>query len=542
MTSHSDGAPKQRSALKRLYYFVAPDAAKDESGRDQFNSRAQFILCAMGGAVGLGNLLRFPSVAFNNYGLQFFIPYFIGLFFVGIPILTLQICVGQAFRAGCVGAWNNVYYRGKGVGFSEVFSGFSVVTYYVAILAWAMKYFRLSFTSLPWRGEDTEEFFNNEIVQNVAPEMGSNGFLEYSGFGMVGETVGWTAFTWFLIWACMYKGVGLTGRAIYATFAAPLVLIFILMVRSLSLPNSSDGYRLFVGVWRSEALSGPQVWQDSFGQMFFSIGVGFGYFTTFASYNSKHANAVQDAFIIALSNCAIELMSAMACFGIVGFLGITPSPDLRLSTFSSGFYYYPEALAQMPGSNFFSALFFLTVWLLGLTCGFALIEVTITMICDTDWGRKVPRWAVATGCCTGAFVISLFYCSELGFYALDAVDTFVNDLALFTTIWAELLFATTLYRWKDTVDQIGLRSWGLYNGGYFFGCLLGYIVGHTVSAEAGAGVGFGIFIVCGVASVLMAKTPTVPPPSVWSKSPLLAKFWYAAFYSVRINILPYSLP
>lgn len=516
---------------RRIYLAIAPDAKKDEDGRDQFSSRSQFVLCAMGGAVGLGNLLRFPSVAFNNYGLQFFIPYFLGLFFVGIPILIMQICVGQAFRAGCVGAWNHVYHRGRGVGLSEVFNGFSVITYYVAILAWAMKYFRLSFRPLPWRGEDTRTFFEEEVVQFKAGTPDSDGNISYSPSGMIGETVGWVAFTWFIIWGCMYKGVGLTGRAIYATFAAPLVLIFILMVRALSLPNSSDGYRLFLGVWRTEALNGPQVWQDSFGQMFFSIGVGFGYFTTFASYNSKHANAVQDAFIIALTNCAIELMCAMACFGIVGYLGIEPEPGFRLGTFSSGFYYYPEALARMPGSSFFSVLFFATVWLLGLTCGFALIEVMITMVCDTTWGGKFPRWIVASCCCMGAFLVSLIYCSDFGYFALDSVDTFVNDLALFSTIWAELIFATTLYRWRDPVDQLGYLSWALYQGGYFFGCVLGYIVGHTVSPNAGAGVGFGLFIAGTIGSVLLGKTPTVPAPSFWAKNPMLSKLWYAAFYS-----------
>ena len=93
---------------RRLWLMVAPDATKDVDGRDNFNSRTQFVLCAMGGAVGLGNLLRFPSVVYNNYGLQFFIPYFIALFLIGIPILTLQIVIGQTYRAGCVTAWNSV--------------------------------------------------------------------------------------------------------------------------------------------------------------------------------------------------------------------------------------------------------------------------------------------------------------------------------------------------------------------------------------------------------------------------------------------------
>lgn len=529
-------APK--SLGRRLWLLVAPDAGSDEDGRDIFNSRGQYVLCAMGGAVGLGNLLRFPSVIFNNYGLQFFIPYFIALFLIGIPILCLEIVIGQAYRAGSVGAWNSVYHRAKGIGFSMVFNGYSVVGYYVPILAWAMVYFRLSFKSpLPWAGEDAEEFFFKQVIRNP-PAIGNKTeeVLSYPGEGVVGETVAWCFFTWFITWMCMFKGVGLTGRVIYITMALPLIMIGILAVRSLSLPNASDGYKLYVGIWRTESLQGPQVWQDAFGQMFFSIGVGFGYFVSYASYTSKHSNAVQDAFIIALCNSAIEVMSALAVMGVVGYLGIVPDGVTRLSTFSSGFMTYPTALSQLPGSNFFSAFFFLTLWLLGVTCVFAMFEVMVTMIYDTDWGKKVPRYVVATICAVVSFLISILYCSEYGFTLLDAVDTWVNDVALFFTVWCECYFATTLYRWRDPVDQIGLASYSIYNGGYVVAHFVGLLVGHLVSPGAGAGAGFGIFIVCSVTAAFYGKTPTVPAPRFWSRNAMLNRFWYAAFYSVSSEI------
>lgn len=527
-----EAAPKQ-SFGKRVWLMLAPDSAKDEDGRDNFNSRSQFVLCAMGGAVGLGNLLRFPSVVFNNHGLQFFIPYAIALFLIGIPILTLEIVMGQAYRGGCVTAWNNLNHRSKGVGFSMVYNGFSVVGYYVPILAWAFTYFRLSFQNpLPWKDKDTTDFFLYSVVRNLDPVGGEDGgMLSYPGRGIIMETALWSLFTYVLVWMCTFKGVGLTGRVIYVTMALPLVMIAILAIRSLSLPNASDGFRLYLGVWRTESLQGPGVWQDAFGQMFFSIGVGFGYFTSYASYNNKYANAVQDAFIIALSNSAIEIISALAVMGVVGYLGMVPG-ETRLSTFSSGFFTYPRALAEMPGSNFFSALFFLTLFLLGLTCVFALAEVLVTLICDTDFGKKVPRWGVSTGVLVGGYLITLIYCSEFGFYVLDAVDMFVNDLSLFFTVWFETFFATTLYRWRDPVDQIGMVSYCLFNGGYFAAHLIGILVGHLVSPAAGAGVAFGLFIVGAVAASLFGKTPTVTAPSFWGKSPILSRLWYAAFYSV----------
>jgi solute carrier family 6 GABA transporter-like protein 1 len=90
------------NAARKVFASLAPNAKKGTDGRDVFGSRAQFVLCAMGGAVGLGNLLRFPSIVYNNYGLQFFVPYFIALFFVALPVLLLEIPIGTAYRGGCV--------------------------------------------------------------------------------------------------------------------------------------------------------------------------------------------------------------------------------------------------------------------------------------------------------------------------------------------------------------------------------------------------------------------------------------------------------
>jgi solute carrier family 6 GABA transporter-like protein 1 len=205
---------------RRIWLAIAPDASKDEDGRDNFNSRSQFVLCAMGGAVGLGNLLRFPSVVYNNYGLQFFIPYFIALFVIGIPILTLQIVLGQTYRAGCVTAWNGLNRRCRGIGFSEVFNGFAVVGYYVPILAYAMNYFRVSFQSpLPWvgYGDDpemaTRGFFYNEVVQVQFPtgDKEAGEWASYGGSGLVGETVAWCFFTWAITWMLVSPVVPFTS-------------------------------------------------------------------------------------------------------------------------------------------------------------------------------------------------------------------------------------------------------------------------------------------------------------------------------------------
>jgi solute carrier family 6 GABA transporter-like protein 1 len=88
--------------LRKVGNYLAPPASQSEDGRDQWPSRAAFLLAAMGGCAGQGNLLRYPSVLYNNYGLQWFIPYLLAVFLIAIPALILEVSIGQAYRGGTV--------------------------------------------------------------------------------------------------------------------------------------------------------------------------------------------------------------------------------------------------------------------------------------------------------------------------------------------------------------------------------------------------------------------------------------------------------
>ncbi|KAH7359273.1 creatine transporter [Plectosphaerella cucumerina] len=493
----------------------------------------------MGGAVGFGSLLRYPSIVYNNNGLQFFIPYLLSLFFLAIPTLMLEIAIGQAFRAGCVVAWNTANKRAKGVGLGVIYNGYAVTIYFVPMIAWIMKFFRYSFHSpLPWEGR-TSEFYTQSILQSVEsipgeidPDGSVARYDSYPGTAVNGETLGWTIFTWFIMWVCIFRGVGLTGRVVYFTMGIPLTLIVILIGRSAALPNAIDGVRLYMGTWDSAKLASSATWQEACGQIFFSAGIGMGYYTSYASYNTKYSNAVQDAVIIGISNMLIEVIAAFAVFSVVGYLGMNPADGEPLDSFTAAFLTYPEALAQMPGANFWAVIFFATLFLLGMSSAFAMLEAMVTGIIDTDWGKRWPRPAVVTIIMVVSMLISIPFTTEFGYDMLSAADTWVNYLALFFIVWAEATCATTLYRYQDIVDQCGLPAFVLWNVGYLGGQICGFAVGHSVMPEAGAGVGFGLFILCGAAAVLVAKDPEAETPRFWGTSgPIVRKFWWLAFYA-----------
>ena len=130
-----------------------------------------------------------------------------------------------------------------------------------------------------------------------------------------------------------------------------------------------------------------------------------------------------------------------------------------------------------------------------------------TLILDTNWGCKIPRWAVCTIVTIVSALISLIYCTEFGLQALDAVDTYVNDVALFFTgsyalsdgigwsanisvVWCETFAATSLYRCRDVANQVGWPSYLIYTIGFAVAQGLGIRVAYGSTPGIGAGVGF----------------------------------------------------
>jgi solute carrier family 6 GABA transporter-like protein 1 len=269
--------------------------------------------------------------------------------------------------------------------------------------------------------------------------------------------------------------------------------------------------------------------------VFYSTGVGFGYYTAYASYNQQHSNAAQDSVILVFTNAFLEATLAFAAFGIVGFMGLTPDPEHPMGSYSLGFMTYPEAFVQMPGSNFWSALFFITLGVVGVSSTFVMLDAVMTLIMDSALIRR-KQWRrewVATALVTVVFLLSLPNCTEFGYAYVDGIDRWINNVGLVFVVWAECVGATTIYRFEDVIDQVGMVAFATYNISFFGAQLLSLIIGHTVGIEAGAGVGFGIFFIGSIVSVLIAKTPTTPATArIFCRNNHAAKIYYLAFYSV----------
>ncbi|KAG1653933.1 Sodium- and chloride-dependent GABA transporter ine [Nymphon striatum] len=119
--------------------------------REKWSSKTDFLLSCIGYAVGLGNIWRFPYLCYKSGGGAFLIPYFITLFLCGIPLLLMEMAIGQYMRFGPIGTLNKVAPIFKGVGVATVVVTFILTTYYNVIIAWTLYYLFSSFTAvLPW--------------------------------------------------------------------------------------------------------------------------------------------------------------------------------------------------------------------------------------------------------------------------------------------------------------------------------------------------------------------------------------------------------
>jgi solute carrier family 6 GABA transporter-like protein 1 len=292
---------------------------------------------------------------------------------------------------------------------------------------------------------------------------------------------------------------------------------------------------MYFATWRGETLSETKIWQDAVGQVFYSTGVGFGFYTAYASYNSQFANAAQDAVLLACTNAVLEASLAFAAFGIVGFMDLQPDPENPMGSYGLGFMTYPEAFNQMPGSNFWSALFFLTLAIVGVSSTFVMLDAVMTLIMDSSFAKRW-RWSRAWICTVLVFVVfllSLPNCTRFGYFYLEGMDQWINNVGLVFAVWAECVSATTIYRFEDAVSQVGMPAFATYNAAFFGAQLLSLVVGHSISVPAGAGVGFGVFAVGSVIAVVISKTPDVQPNArLFKKGRIPSIIYYLVFYSV----------
>ncbi|XP_063308095.1 sodium- and chloride-dependent transporter XTRP3A-like isoform X1 [Pelobates fuscus] len=301
---------------------------KMEKSRPVWDNPLQFVFACISYAVGLGNVWRFPYLCQMYGGGGFLIPYIIMLFVEGMPLLYLELAVGQHMRQGSIGAWKTISPYLSGVGIASIIVSFFLCIYYNVINAWAFWYLFHSFQSpLPWsdcplninmsgfleeceKSSSTQYFWYRETI-NISPSISDSGTIQWKQAVCL-------IMAWFVVYLCILKGPKSSGKVVYVTATVPYVVLLVYLVRGLTLHGAVNGLT-YMFTPKMEQLANPKAWINAATQIFFSLGLGLGSLIAFASYNEPNNNCERHAIIVSLINSGTSIFASVVTFSIYGF-------------------------------------------------------------------------------------------------------------------------------------------------------------------------------------------------------------------------------
>ena len=412
-------------------------------------------MAAIGSAVGLGNVWRFPYVAYQGGGGAFLIPYFIALFTAGIPMLILEMGLGQRLQSAAPGAFGKI--RPKFEWFGWWIAGLSagIVIYYSTILSWSWIYLWHSI-NIDW-GTNAEDFYLNQFLQRSAGPGELGAPIWYLVIGLI--------LTWTMIYFILKKGVKNVGKVVMVTVPLPLILLAILLIRGLTLPGAVEGIKFYL-VPDFTKLKDPSIWLMAYGQIFFSLSLASGVMIAYGSFLGKKAEITNSAWITALVDCGTSFFAGFAVFSMLGYLAHVqglPVPDVTTSGTGLAFVAYPTAITKLPALNsVVGIVFFITLLSLGIDSAFALQEAFTTGFYD--------KWKLSHNRVTLIFVviacsISLIFATSGGYYWFDIVDKWICDFGLVTAGFLQCVIIGYVYDiqsfsvYLNSISEIKLGQW-----------------------------------------------------------------------------------
>ncbi|HIF9520583.1 TPA: sodium-dependent transporter [Photobacterium damselae] len=408
--------------------------------REQWGSRAGFILAAVGSAIGLGNIWRFPYMAYENGGGAFFIPYLFAMLTAGIPFMIMEFTLGHKLRSAAPRAFAKLGGKYEWLGWFQVFIAAVIAVYYVAVIGWAISYLGFSFKQ-NW-GSDTNAFFFSEYLK-----LGEHSPSQLGGFQL--HIAIPMMIAWAITFAAIYSGVkGGIERASKIMMPLLFIMVLGLITRVVFLPGALDGLNYLFQPDFSKIL-GAKVWSAAYGQIFFTLSVGFAIMIAYSSYLPSKSDINNNAFMTVLINCGFSITAGVLIFAVLGYMAqeqAKPLTEVVSAGVGLAFVTIPAAINLLPAPYILGPLFFLALVVAGLSSHISIIEaVTSAVIDKLNWSRKKAAIVV---CGTG-FIVSMAFATNGGLLLLDLVDYFINNVALLSSCLLELLIVGWLVKIAD---------------------------------------------------------------------------------------------
>ncbi|XP_030650050.1 sodium-dependent noradrenaline transporter [Chanos chanos] len=489
LVKDQNGVQYTNSSIISAQNHRAHDSRSTEGDRETWGKKIDFLLSVIGFAVDLANVWRFPYLCYKNGGGAFLIPYILFLFIAGMPLFYMELALGQYNREGAATVWK-ICPVFKGVGYTVIVIALYVGFYYNVIIAWSLYYLFSSFTNdLPWLScgntwNSVNCTINGSVLTNgtsyaknkrtPAAEFYERGVLhihESEGIHDLGlprwELILCLVVVCFILYFSLWKGVKSSGKVVYITATMPYLVLFVLLIRGLTLPGAMDGIRAYLHI-DLKMLNNPAVWIDAATQIFYSLGAGFGVLIAFSSYNKFDNNCYRDAMLTSTVNCVTSFVSGFAIFSVLGYMAHKHHVSIKeVATEGAGlvFIIYPEAISTLPGSTFFAVFFFIMLLTLGIDSSMGGMEAVITGLTDDFKILKRNRKLFTFATAFLTFLVALFCVTNGGIYVLTLLDTYAAGTSILFGVLIEAIGVSWFYgvdRFSEDIERMMGFKPGLY--------------------------------------------------------------------------------
>jgi Na+-dependent transporters of the SNF family len=326
--------------------------------RASFGSKMGMILATAGGAVGLGNVWRFPYMVGENGGAAFIIVYIICVLLLGIPCMVSEFIIGRHGAANTYRAYSEV---GNGrpwklVGLLGVMTGVLIISYYAVVSGWCLQYVYASAAG-QLHGDTT-------FVKNYFQLFSSDPI----------RPIFWLVAILLMTHYVIIHGIrGGIEKASKVLMPALFILLLVIVVASCMLPNADRGIDFLFKPDFSKFDRG--VFLSALGQSFYSLSIGMGCICTYASYYSRKTNLLGSALQISFIDTLVAILAGLMIFPAAFSVGINPGSGASL-VFITLPNVFNQAFVGMPLLGWVvSLMFYLLLSLAALTSLISLHEV-----------------------------------------------------------------------------------------------------------------------------------------------------------------------
>lgn len=361
-------------------------------GEQGWSSRTAFILAAVGAAVGLGNIWRFPTLAGENGGGAFVLFYLGCVLLIGMPLMLSEFVVGRAGKSDAVQSvsrvaeQSGVSRRWRVFGGIEILAGFLILSFYSVVAGWVIYYVWLS------GGDFLSNAFAGEPLRGAFPDIGQDAVS-----GMMGDLFASPGRLILVHSLFMAVTIGIVANGVHdgiekaALWLMPAFFVLLVCITIYGAFTGDFGQALsFLFTPDFSKLTAP-VMNEALGQAFFSLSLGAGGLITYGAYVGKDVNLGPTAATISLTDTAVALVAGLMIFPIVFAVGLDPSAGPALI-----FQSLPVAFQTMPGGSLIGFLFFVLIFFAALTSSISLLEGPTAWAMDR-FGLRRPMAALLLG-------------------------------------------------------------------------------------------------------------------------------------------------